>query len=429
MEEERTHSGSIHHLSDPGKEARAKSGVPVVPVFDGYRALAILGIVMLHMLGYSGILEGGDTQWYAYLTWATIGHAVDILFIVSGFVVFLPTVARNGEFGSVGAYAIRRIARLYPAYWLVLLISMVLLATITVSPDLAFPGLRDLTFHTVGFQGVSGMFFPTGGGPIGFGINPPLWTLSVEVTFYIVLPLVASLYFRRPFVGLFLAALVTVGWNWSFEHIGQVTEFVGTETTGLTNLRLLVQSTLQFPSWAFSFACGMTGAWIFARVSRDPRLPEWRTRIRIAQVISLVGFIVLACLAGRYTARAPLQLVAEYSRLDPEIALGYSGFLAALMVTTALGPAWARVPFSNNPIRRLGDISYGIFLSHMIIAFYIGSALLSLPENGSLGNLLLWCVVVVPPAVLYGYVSARFLEQPIRRWARQFGRRAQPGSK
>ena len=44
-----------------------------------------------------------------------------ILFVVSGFVLFLPTAARGGDFGDVGAYALRRAARLIPAYyWLCL---------------------------------------------------------------------------------------------------------------------------------------------------------------------------------------------------------------------------------------------------------------------------------------------------------------------
>jgi peptidoglycan/LPS O-acetylase OafA/YrhL len=32
-------------------------------------------------------------------------------------------------------------------------------------------------------------------------------------------------------------------------------------------------------------------------------------------------------------------------------------------------------------------------------------------------------------AVAYGYLSGRFLEQPIRRWAHRFGRRAQIGNR
>ena len=58
----------------------------------------------------------------------------------------------------------------------------------------------------------------------------------------------------------------------------------------------------------------------------------------------------------------------------------------------------------------------------MVLAFYLGS-LISMPRSGSAGALLVWILAVVPASVLYGYLSARYVEQPIRRWARRFGRR------
>ena len=45
---------------------------------------------------------------------------------------------------------------------------------------------------------------------LGFGVDGPLWTLSLEVTFYVILPFVAAWYFRRPLVGLLIAAAITV---------------------------------------------------------------------------------------------------------------------------------------------------------------------------------------------------------------------------
>jgi len=45
--------------------------------------------------------------------------------------------------------------------------------------------------------------------------------------------------------------------------------------------------------------------------------------------------------------------------------------------------------------------------------------------NGSLGTFLALAAIVLPLTVLYGYVSGRYLEQPIRRWAHRFGRRGQ----
>lgn len=129
--------------TDPGKQSRVASHIPVVAAFDGYRAYAILGVVMLHLLGQSGVLAAAGSNWFGQLILGTLGQSVDILFIISGFVVFLPTVARHGEFGSVSSYAVRRAARLVPAYWAVLVIVLVLISLVTVDPPIPFPALGD----------------------------------------------------------------------------------------------------------------------------------------------------------------------------------------------------------------------------------------------------------------------------------------------
>ena len=43
-------------VADPGKADRAAHGIPVVPVFDGYRAFAVVAIIIFHILGKSGFL-------------------------------------------------------------------------------------------------------------------------------------------------------------------------------------------------------------------------------------------------------------------------------------------------------------------------------------------------------------------------------------
>jgi peptidoglycan/LPS O-acetylase OafA/YrhL len=63
----------------------------------------------------------------------------------------------------------------------------------------------------------------------------------------------------------------------------------------------------------------------------------------------------------------------------------------------------------------------------MVIAYVLLDEL-SLPTDGNLVSFLVWTLAVVPAAILYGYLSARFVEQPIRRWARRYGRREEPDS-
>ena len=49
----------------------------------------------------------------------------------------------------------------------------------------------------------------------------------------------------------------------------------------------------------------------------------------------------------------------------------------------------------------------------------------SFPSDGGVLAVLAWSAVVYPVSIGYAYLSARFLERPVRRWAHRFGRRAQ----
>lgn len=410
-------SGS--HIADPGKQARSASGIPIVPVFDGYRAFAILGVVLLHLITFSGVVQVGDEGLLSRLTWGSVGRCVEVLFIVSGFVVFLPTVARGGSFGSVGFYAIRRAARLLPAYWLILGISMLLLATVTLppstlafAPETDFPNLISVLSNFAGAENLMAMLFNDVS--IGFGTNPALWTLSIELGFYLVLPLVASVYFRHPWAGLAVAAAVTLLWTIASDHLVSVTDFLGLNLDFNDTVRIFSVTGIQLPAWAFSFALGMTGAWVYVRVISEPPGERLRqTLLRVLLVSSLLT-VALAVINGGYF---------DQTRDSIWLSMAFSLALATFMVSLALVPRQYQSFLASGPVRKLGDISYGIYLSHLLVMIYLGRYVLDLPRDGTLGDLLLWVVVVVPAAVLYGYLSARFLEQPVRRWARGFGNR------
>jgi peptidoglycan/LPS O-acetylase OafA/YrhL len=412
-------------IVDPGKEDRAARGIPVVPAFDGYRAYAILGIVVLHLLGRSGVLTVAGSDWFGQLVDGTLNHFVEILFIISGFVVFLPTVARGGEFGHVRSYAVRRAARLVPAYWAVLAILVVLTSVIAVNPPIPVPGADNIAIHAAFLQMPAGLFHDFG--PVGLGNDPAVWTLSLEVTFYVVLPFVAAWYFRRPLLGLLIAASITVVWREALIHWSATEALLG-HPSPETSARLQLFGSLQFPFYAFSFAAGMTGAWAYVRL-RERVGPDQHARlvgrVQLAAVASLAAF----CFVLGYGAPGT-SLIAKDS---PIIGLGFTASLTTLMVATALGlKRWQR-PFAHPLARRLGDISYGIFLIHLVVITYAVRLLFehstASPEivnaNGSLGTFVALAAIVLPLSVGYGYVSGRYLEQPIRRWAHRFGRRGQ----
>jgi peptidoglycan/LPS O-acetylase OafA/YrhL len=409
-------------LSDPGKDERAAEGVPVVPAFDGYRAFAILGIVLFHVSINSGVVPRAGGSLGGQLIWGIGPQLVDVLFIVSGFVVYLPTVAQRGRFGSVPAYAMRRGARLLPAYWLSLVVMLLVMAS---QPGIPMPGIGSLASNFSGQQTLVEMIHAPY--KIGFGLDSTIWTLTLEIGFYIVLPFIAASYFRRPFLGLAIALAIAVLWRELFLHIGDVESWFGADIGLRRALYLHYQSIQQLPSWAFSFASGMTAAWVYVHAHQRyerQQLERWAVRALVPAVILFGLFVYLAGRKAIGTTFPYGILPNLLARESSVISIGYTASLAATLLALCLAPQRLQLPFAHPLVRKLGDISYGIFLIQApilwILVFHT-----HLPVDGSAWALAVWLAAVLPASVLYGYLSARLVEQPIRRWARRFGRHAQ----
>lgn len=410
---------------DAGKESRAAAGIPVVPAFDGFRAYAILGVVMLHVLLSSGVVTDASPHWRLGLLQGTLGQGIDVLFVISGFVVFLPTVARHGRFGSVGAYAIRRAARIVPAYWVMLGVVLVLIAVVSSETPTPFPGPGSILAHATFLHTPVSLAHRL---RIGFGVDGPVWTLSLEMTFYALLPLVAAWYFRRPLLGLALAAGLTAVWHEAAIHYADINSWLGLRPSPETAFRQQLGALSQFPFFAYSFAAGMTGAWAYVRLREAHPPAALARRIAPFQVGALAALALFAYLIG-HNARGVL-FGAEIGRRDPIISLGFSTALTAVMVTIALGRARWQRPFAHPLVRRLGDISYGVYLVHLVVIFYVVQPVTEQVAgtshgDGRLGTFALTAAIVFPLSLLYGWLSARYVEQPIRRWAHRFGARGQ----
>lgn len=402
-------------MEDPGKDYRSASGLPVVPAFDGFRALAIIGVVFLHLITIEGFAGDGSQSLSAVLVWGFLGRAVEALFVVSGFVVFLPTVARNGWFGPVGPYALRRAARLAPAYWLALAITVVLIFLVPgFAPPTWFGVIGHVLFLQTPMTWIDPSIVP------GFRMNVPMWTLSIEVGFYVVLPFIARWYSRHPLIGLSIAGAITVGWQLLLPGLPSIFESLGFATDPLSSLGGMNQ----LPAWALSFASGMTAAWAYVRLTSNGGPPGTTFQ---RGLVAVAAITILACFA----VWAGIDAVAGHVFLSylfqpPLLGIGFSLALAAAMLAITLAPRPIQFPFANRGVRKLGDISYGIYLSHYVL-IVLALNVLAFGQVADFGHLAKLTLFVLPLSVAYGYLSARFVEQPIRRWAHRFGARVQQG--
>ncbi|MBK5232545.1 MAG: acyltransferase [Thermoleophilia bacterium] len=382
-----------------------------MPVFDGYRAFAIFGIVALHLIGIAPVPEG-IVYGVGHLKTATLAQLVDMLFIVSGFVVFLPTASR-GEFGDVGKYAIRRAARLLPAFYLILILAYAIIRY-NVTPE-------SIAVHAIGFQTILS-YFPGHGG-IGFGVIAPVWTLTVEISFYIVLPFVAMAFYRRPRAGLLVAAIVTLIWIQASFHAGFLADLFGLNESTAWADRVRAASGTQLPFWAYSFALGMIGARIYVAVREkwpqdliDRRAP----RLLLAGLVALILCSVLIYFSPQPADNTTLLFRV---RSSPLVAIGYSTSLAVFMVALAFCSHRLQWFFANRGIRWLAEISYGVYLSHAVI-MYAAVWFWGFGFPVDFREFMNYALFVVVASIAYGYFTARYFEQPIRRYAQRFGRRA-----
>ena len=327
------------------------------------RALATLGVILYHSWLITGAarLDGGALRAIVSLGW--IG--VDVFFILSGFVHFLPVAARPERgVGPARVYAVRRASRIIPAYYAALATVLVL------TRHIDWPGLAaHLAFLHVPLFGLSTR--------TGLNADQPVWTLSIEAAFYVLLPFVAARYVRRPWLWLVASLVMAEGWK------------LATRAHG-------VRWAIQFPSYAAHFALGMTAAWMYVNRDRFAAVTRWALP---AQVVSFVAFVWFA---SRFVDADALHRFVD----NLPMAIAFTVF----MLCTALRPRSLR----PGPLAFVSTVSYGVYLFHILV---IGRLLRWIAPDGSTAAFVKTALATSVISIVIGWLSLRLLETPIRRLA------------
>lgn len=416
-------AGAVESSADPLVE---------VPALDGFRAWAALLIVTYHCWVSAFSPAFAITELQSLLASGYV--ALPFFFVISGFVLFLPTCRNGGDFGSKRAYAIKRVARIVPAYY-VALVAVILLWPFVMArylPNTPWPltsldslwmlfaHLGFLHHEILGFRTVAG--FDPGD---GFSYDTVIWSLSVEAVFYLVLPFIAVAFFRRPFVLLGFAFALELAWRALSVRPSDVAEWVGVGPLSPETLAWLPEQLItQFPAFVGQIALGMVSAWVYVKVLRSGVDARRRTLIASAvQVCAGVLLLLAMHSAGKVVFLGPW--LNPYT-LDPRDELPAIVF-AVFLVATALAARPLAWLWTNAIARWIGVISYGIFLWHLIVLkllnvhFAFGATSL----RAFLGLL----AATIPLSLLAGWLSYRFVELPAMRYARGLARRVSDGER
>ncbi|UVO11138.1 acyltransferase [Mycobacterium sp. SVM_VP21] len=350
------------------------SHVDRVASLTGVRAVAALLVVGTH----AAYTTGKYTHGYAGLLGSRMEIGVPIFFVLSGFLLFQPWVratALGRPDPSVRRYAWHRVRRIMPAYVVTVALAYVIYHYRAAGPN---PGhnwiglLRNLTLTQIYTDNY--MF-----GYLHQGLTQ-MWSLAVEVAFYVVLPLLAYVTLvwlcRRQWrpglllAGLAAAAAITPAWL----TLVHTTDF------------LPDGARLWLPGYLAWFVAGMTLTVLQAM------------GVRCYGFVAIPLALICYLIASTPIAGEPTTSPAKLS--EALVKAGFYAVIAALMVAPlALGNrGWYARLLASRPMVWLGEISYEIFLVHLVLMEVVMVEVLHTPVyTGSMLALFVVTMVVTVP--------------------------------
>ena len=261
----------------------------------------------------------------------------------------------------------RRFARIYPVLLAALLLTFALdwcsFQLPPVNHKLREIGLHAFLVNLFSLQGVAGKTY---------GSNGALWTLSLEVQFYAIYPLLFAL--RRRLGMTPLLALVAL--------------------VNIVSAYVLERHDLQFfTSYWFSWTLG---AWIADARAQKAAAKDARRASNGLYAVAAV-LVALGCVAFHFGQYGAFQFWA----------LGFAFYLYKALDRRAVATPVARV------LSRFGDFSFSLYLIHLPIFVLLSSLLYRSALQLSIWPSFGFMLVAVPVA----YVFYRLVELPAMKWS------------
>jgi len=330
---------------------------------DGLRGLAAFSVFLSHAFGMMASDRGAGQfldfplirpLWDGFI-------AVILFFVLSGFVLTLPYTGPTSKKVEFLTFDIRRIFRLYPAYWVAILASLGLRYFIF-NPSSGLQSLSGWTFWDQPITSISLVkhFFLIAPGLKSNDIDRVIWSLATEVKVSLIFPVVLLLVQKTKNVWYCLVVLLCTFFCAKYlDVLGLFLPFL-------------------FGSYIAKF--------------RLPIVTVLRTSRWLQAGMGVVAYLL-------YASR---WIMPKAWGFEPWSMLGVGIILCLFMSSDLL----KRVT-TFRPIDFLGDISYSFYLIHFPVLVTVGSILYPRTHSASL------CILVsLAASLIFAYVSYRLIEIP-----------------
>ena len=368
----------------PERYGRPGVGATYLAPLDGLRALAIALVVCWHVsvrvfrLTMVGPFDASDNA--GFLRWVPHGEiGVSLFFFISGFIIVRPFM--NGSQGmslpEIGRFFLRRLLRIAPPHVILVTLAFVALAVAGYRPERAvnFDAAHQSLPASYGASllFINGLVFHTPP-----RLNPPTWSLEIEMQFYLFSPFIVMsfLAYQRWTRGGVLSFLP------SLTAAGIVTVVIGCLGAYSPFRWTLVSYLHLFLLGVLVASCEVSG----------------RSRIQIParryDVLFLLGFAVLV-FTGLFRDWNSFGAVG--------LRVFATMFAVSAMFYGAVRGRRAPAVLANRWIALLGAMSYSIYLTHVaVIQLALTLVFRKVEFNHDAANLLLAAACGVPLVILAG---------------------------
>ncbi len=312
---------------------------------DGLRGLAILLVVWYHLWLISWLAADVNVfgKTFNFNVFPETGMTgVYLFFFISGFCLFYPyaqTMFDGRPPQTVALFAYRRMLKILPSYY------------IGIALWIAFGFASFASFGDAARQILTHVFFiHTFWDDTYSGINGVLWSLAIEVQFYLLFPFLCWAFVRRPILTFLATALVANAYRLLVAHH--------------PNAAHLIE---QLPGTIDVFAAGMLAAWAYRAIAvRAPAIAERKGLWTVVALAGVGGFVL--ALENMYDHRGDTGWITSWNTYGvPTIALA---FVPATVGSLFAFRAWQAV-LGNPVLLFLSFISYNLYLWHQVLADWL----------------------------------------------------------
>lgn len=350
-----------------------------IPELDGLRGIAIAVVLLYHC---HTKLESSHLDVVA--KWGWIG--VNLFFVLSGFLITGIIVDSRDDPHFFRNFYARRGLRIWPVYFLLLLLNFFFVPLVFGNFWWAVHEVRTAQWtHYIFF--IQNLLFAAMPGTLG-----PTWSLAIEEQFYVFWAPIARFVKNAALLPLLIAVFLA-------------SPFIRLANTGfLTEVHTLTH---------------LDGLAIGSLIALSLRMFDFDRKVwkRIAA----------ACIALGVAGAVNMQFHGSVLT-DTLLALGFGGMLIAALLVTGKQYLYGRF-LTWRPLKYLGTISYGLYLTHILCFVVIGAFDLKMTKHGMWGDL---AVVAVRIVLSIGAASLLWygFERPILRLKKYFvARPAELGGK